>query len=44
MRAVLTRVALLQDTLRQAIRRVIEEPDFRAIFKDDERIEQTFGG
>lgn len=44
MREVLTRVALLQDTLRHAIRRAIEDSDFRAIFNDDERIEQAFSG
>lgn len=44
MREVLARVALLQDTLRRAIRRAIEDPDFRARFRDDEQIEEAFNG
>jgi len=43
MRKILAQVALLQDTLRQAIRRAIEDPNFRQIFEQDESIREAFG-
>ncbi len=38
----LAEVALLQDVLRGAVRRAIEDPDFRQVFETDEHIEERW--
>jgi hypothetical protein len=40
----LAEIAKLQATLRGAVRRAIEDPDFGAVFENDERIVERWPG
>ena len=41
-RRILDEIAKMRDLLRAAIRRAIEDPEFRAIFTDDDALEKRW--